>query len=300
MKVLITGAAGFIGSHLAEALLERGHTVAGVDNLLTGDRKNVPDEVDFYEGDIAGYGGGLFPTVGEYDLIVHCAASYSDPLKWHRDTSTNVMGTINCLVKARQWGAKLVYFQTALPPVSSYAISKIAGQQYIEQSGVDHLIFRLANIYGPRNVSGPIPTFYRRLTQRIPCTIVDTTRELVFVDDLVRCVLTAIDTDLSGVYDVTSGEPVTILAQYLAVLGELKGEPVAAEYMEQFDERTVTHPPLVEPGSDDVQTKVDPASGVPGWAATTGLREGVARAVDWYRRNGVEQTYTHLKIGEKA
>jgi UDP-glucose 4-epimerase len=300
MRVLITGAAGFIGSHLADRLLASGHSVAGVDNLLTGDRRNVHPDVNFYEGDIAGYGGGLFPTVGSYDLIVHCAASYSDPLKWHRDTQTNVQGTINCLVKAREWGAKLVYFQTALPPVSSYAISKVAGQQYIQQSDVKHLIFRLANVYGPRNLSGPIPTFYKRLVQRIPCTIVDTTREMVFVNDLVNCVMAALEQNLEGVYDVTSGQPVTILDQYKAVRRELMGDFAAAHYLEQFDSETDNDPPVIPPADDDVQTKVDPAKGVPGWQATTPLRDGVRAAVDWYRRNPITDTYTHLKIGERA
>jgi UDP-glucose 4-epimerase len=287
MRVLITGVAGFIGSHLADRLLAEGHQVAGVDNFLTGDRKNVHPDVDFYEGDIAGYGGGLFPTIGEYDLIVHCAASYNDPNKWHRDTQTNVQGTINCLIKARQWDARLIYFQTALPPISSYAISKTAGMQYIEQSDVPHVIFRLANIYGPRNLSGPIPTFYKRLRAGEPCTIVNTTRDMVFIDDLIDGVVSVIDnTRAEGKFDMCSGEHRDIWDLYYAVNAAL-GYP---------GERS---PRMVAPAADDVsKMELDPRPALERlwWKATTGIVAGVERAVEWYDANGVLETYTHLKL----
>ncbi len=93
---------------------------------------------------------------------MHCAASYSNPNFWHRDTQTNVLGTINATIAAKHHGARLIYFQTALPPISSYAISKIAGEQYIGLSDVEATVFRLANIYGPRNLSGPLPAFWKR------------------------------------------------------------------------------------------------------------------------------------------
>lgn len=165
MNVLVTGAAGFIGSHLCERLHADGNTVVGVDNLTTGREANVPDGVDLHVEDIRDrdvlYG---IANATKPDLIVHCAASYSNPNYWHRDTDTNTTGSINVAIVAKHHGVRVVYFQTALPPTSSYAISKHAGEHYLTLSGVPLTVFRLANMYGPRNLSGPIPTFYRRIT----------------------------------------------------------------------------------------------------------------------------------------
>lgn len=286
MNILITGVAGFIGSHLADELLAQGHEVSGVDNLQTGRRENVSDLVDFYEGDIAGYGGGLFPTVKSFDLIIHCAASYSDPLKWHRDVKTNVEGTINCLIKARQWDARLIYFQTALPPISSYAISKIAGEQYITQSDVRHVIFRLANIYGPRNLSGPIPTFFKKICKDEDCTVVNTTRDMVFVDDLVRGVLKVIGQPaINGKFDMCSGHHRPIYDLWHAVATAMEAHDAIGN--------------SVDPGEDDVsKMELDPAPAALtfDWTATTDLHSGVDDAVTWYRDNGVAETYTHLRL----
>ena len=168
MRILMTGAAGFIGSHLAERLVAEEHEVVGIDNLETGRRENF-SVGELHEEDIAdrdvlyGIANHVKPEV-----VIHCAASYSNPNFWHRDTNTNVTGTINSTLVALHHKAPIIYFQTALPPISSYAISKIAGEHYIALSGVPHTIFRLANMYGPRNVSGPIPTFWKRLKNGDP------------------------------------------------------------------------------------------------------------------------------------
>jgi UDP-glucose 4-epimerase len=279
MNVLITGIAGFIGSHLADRFLAEGHEVSGVDNLETGRFANSPvafehidiaDRIDFYN----------VANRTEPDLVVHCAASYKDPEKWHHDTDTNVTGTINAALVAKHHGAKLVYFQTGLPPISSYAISKLAGEQFIRLSGVPHLIFRLANVYGPRNVSGPIPAFYKRLTEGQPCTVTATSRDIVFVSDLVECVMDALP--LTGTYDVCSGTRVSILEQWHAVRDAL--------------DLDAEDPLEVPASSDDVRPAVDPTKGLPGWRPIVGLEEGVAEAVAWYQEHGLEQTYTHLAV----
>jgi UDP-glucose 4-epimerase len=279
MNVLITGIAGFIGSHLADRFLAEGHEVSGVDNLETGRFANSPvafehidiaDRIDFYN----------VANRTEPDLVVHCAASYKDPEKWHHDTDTNVTGTINAALVAKHHGAKLVYFQTGLPPISSYAISKLAGEQFIRLSGVPHLIFRLANVYGPRNVSGPIPAFYKRLTEGQPCTVTATSRDIVFVSDLVECVMDALP--LTGTYDVCSGTRVSILEQWHAVRDAL--------------DLDAEDPLEVPASSDDVRPAVDPSKGLPGWRPIVGLEEGVAEAVAWYQEHGVEQTFTHLAV----
>ena len=280
MNILITGVAGFIGSHLAEAFsADKANWVAGADNLETGRLMNWSRAVEL---DISNrklfY---AFANEVEPDLVIHCAASYKDPNLWHRDIDTNTAGTVNALLVAKHHTAKFVYFQTALPPISSYAISKIAGEHYIRLSGVQHLIFRLANIYGPRNVSGPIPAFFQRLERNEACTVVQTTREMVFIDDLVECVFDALARGLEGTFDVCSGHKTPIAQLYGEVASHFKSARIAE---------------FVAPAQDDVQTELSVERRVPGWKPTTPLNFGIARAVDWYREHGVEKAYTHLSL----
>ena len=130
----------------------------------------------------------------EPELIIHCAASYKDPHEVAQDTDTNVMGAINVAAVAKHHNARIIYFQTVLPPISSYAISKIAGEHYLRLSGQPLTVFRLAAVYGPRNLSGAIPTFYRQVKAGLPCTVVeDASRDFVFVEDLVSRVLLHVD-----------------------------------------------------------------------------------------------------------
>jgi UDP-glucose 4-epimerase len=280
MRVLITGAGGFIGSHLMDALPE----AVGFDNWLTGSEENNA-RVHYLD---------LLDRPAVYDLandvepevVIHCAASYSNPDLWHRDTDTNVGGCINAAAIAKHHGAHLVYFQTILPPVSSYAISKIAGEQYLRLSGVPLTVLRLGNIYGPRNLSGPVPVFYKRITGGQPCVVVDTTRDMVYVDDLVRCVLTVVGNRLEGTFDVCSGVQCPIMDIYQAVAAELEHEEV---------------PPLIPPAPDDVQGTISLDDALPSWKwqPRLPLQEGIGRTVASYRQTTVGETFTHLRLGEK-
>jgi len=312
MRILITGAAGFIGSHLADRLVADGHSVSGFDNLATGNMRNVNPDVDFWSCDVAEWG------VCNADLIIHCAASYSDPNDWHRDTRTNVVGTINMVRTAQQCGARLFYFQTALcygnnprnqvevtsiggpreyvyidgpvttsaplAPESSYAISKTAGESYIRHSGVPYVSFRLANIYGPRNLSGPIPTFYRRLSRGETCTVVDSRRDFVYIDDLVDLVMRVMDSDYVGVLHAASGRDYSIRELYDNVAGEFLNARLPIE---------------IPRGPDDAATiLLDPSETYErfGWKATTRLEIGIWEACAWYFENEITDTYTHLAL----
>lgn len=299
MKVLITGVAGFIGSHLADAALDAGHTVHGIDNLLTGRLANVPRGVHFTEGDIR----RKVPR-GNWDLVYHCAASYRDRADWATDASTNVNGTINVVNEAMRADAKLVYFQTALCygtnpaspvrvgaplfPTGSYAVSKTAGESYIRDSGVEFVSLRLSNIYGPRNLSGPAPTFYMRLSQGLPCTVVDSRRDFVFIDDLVDVARRAAEFG-QGVFHVSTGADFAIADVYRAVAGAMGAQ--------------APEPSITPRGLDDAATiLLDPEMTFRtlGWKATTPLQRGIGRAVEWYDEHGVTETYTHLEGYKRA
>lgn len=187
MKVFITGGAGQVGSTVADRLLARGDTVLSIDNFATGRRDNLLDRPGLtqVEGSIAD-GALVEQLFADFkpDVVVHTAASYKDPEDWGTDALVNAVGTANIAkaCKVHKVG-RLVYFQTALcygtkpvqqpirldhpinPVNSSYAISKTAGEHYVQFSGVEWVTFRLANVIGPRNVSGPLPIFYGRLAE---------------------------------------------------------------------------------------------------------------------------------------
>lgn len=258
------------------------HSPVGIDNFLTGRRENyeyVLEQDVLRRTELYALANDISPEV-----VIHLAASYSDPDLWHRDTDTNISGCINVASVAKFHGAHLIYPQTILPPVSSYAISKIAGEQYLRLSGVPLTVMRLGNMFGPRNISGPIPVFYKRITEGKPCMVVDTTRDMVFIDDLVRCVKMIVENKITGTFDVCSGKQTSIMDLYTAIAEELGHEEA---------------PPLIPPDPDDVQGEVSTENAVPGWEATTSVRDGIARTIASYRSSVVGETYTHLRIGSK-
>lgn len=310
MKVLITGGSGFIGSHLADRLLADGHTVLVIDNYATGRRDNLTarDGLTIVEATIAD-ADATSETFASFapDCVVHAAASYKDPDDWVEDARTNVGGTVNVVRAAQQAGVgRIIYFQTALcygtrpleqpitlehpiRPDSSYAISKTAGEQYIELSGLDFVSFRLANAYGPRNMSGPLPTFYQRLTTDKPCFVMDTRRDFIFVDDLVDVVLQAVlDGVGHGHYHVSTGSDYAIKELFdatIAALGIDLEEDVEVRPRGEDDAFTI----LLDPS----RIRADF-----GWDVTIPLEAGVASAIEYYREFGIAETYTHLRLAE--
>jgi UDP-glucose 4-epimerase len=308
VRILITGGAGFIGSHLAERLLERGDDVLVIDNYSTGRRDNLKPHAHLrvVEGTIADAGlvDALFDDFGPTHVL-HAAASYKDPKDWAEDARTNVLGTANVVHSSQRIGVqRLIYFQTALcyglqpleqpitlshpirPEGSSYAISKTAGEQYIALSGMNFVSFRLANAYGPRNISGPLPTFYQRLSTGKKCFVMDTRRDFIYVSDLVDVVLKCLDgMGRPGYYHVSSGSDFAIK--------ELFDETVAALGV------TLKEDVEVRPrGRDDAFTiLLDPTETVRdfAWKPATPLHEGVQRAIAYYQEYGITETYTHLK-----
>jgi UDP-glucose 4-epimerase len=309
MRVLITGGTGFIGSHLAEELIAQSNSVLVVDNYATSRRDTLAEPrqgLEVIEGSIADV-----ETVQDLfnrfrpDVVIHCAASYRNPDNWPEDVRTNVAGTVNLVQSSLNAGARrLIYFQTALcygnrpkeqpvslshplNPESSYAISKTAAEQYIALSGIKFLSFRLANIYGPRNLSGPIPTFYSRLSAGKKCFAVNTRRDFVYIDDLVRVVIQAVEgRGERGYYHISSGADYPIRELYDAVAAALGiTDPVEERQRGADDAPTI----LLDP----TKTERDFS-----WKATTPLVEGIRRTVEWYKEHGVEQTYTHLRMTE--
>lgn len=306
MRVLITGGAGFIGSHLADRLLDRGDEIFIIDNFATGKIENLPNKADFTEGSIACTKVclSLFKRIKPH-VVVHAAASYKDPDDWYMDSIVNAVGTAMITKECLNHNVKrLIYFQTSLcygkypieqpitlahpiKPTNSYAISKTAGEQYIEFSGIDFVSFRLANAYGPRNLSGPLPTFYSRLDQGKPCFVVNTRRDFIFIDDLIDIVEKSIDGIGNKFYHVSTGKDYSIGEIYKAVANTMNLN-IKAEKKER--------------GKDDVASiLLDPSKTLKdfGMIPTYPLEKGIKKAVEWYDKNNIDQTYTHLKWFEK-
>ena len=306
MNVLVTGGAGFIGSHLVESFLSAGDEVFVLDNYETSRRDVLSEQAGLAIAD----GSIADPSIvreaferSNPDVVVHCAASYKDPDNWREDVHTNIFGAVNIVGCARDAKvSRIIYLQTALCygnhphpipvppdhmywPESSYAASKAAAEQYLNLSGVDTLCFRLANVYGPRNLSGPVPTFFKRLTEQKACFATKTKRDFVFVGDMIE-VLEKASKGVGdpGYYNIASGGDYWISAVYRAVVDALGIDG-------EFEER--------DPLSDDAPSillDADKTKATYDWDVKTGLDEGIRLAVEWYKIHGVEDTYTHLKL----
>lgn len=307
MKVFVTGGAGQVGSTVIDMLLGRGDTVVAIDNFATGRRDNLKehDRLTLVENTIADgkVVDGLFADFRP-EVVVHTAASYKDPDDWGTDALVNAVGTANIAKASKAHGvSRLVYFQTALcygtkpiqqpirldhpidPVNSSYAISKTAGEHYVQFSGVDWVTFRLANVIGERNVSGPLPIFFERLSQGKKCFVTPARRDFCYAGDLAKVVLRAADGEGRGTYHFSSGKDVAIRELYDAV--------VAAMKLNDYPE------PEVRPlGPDDAASiLLDPSRTFDDFGSVefTPLSRIAEVAVERWQTEGVQGGYTHLK-----
>ncbi|MCL6611463.1 MAG: NAD-dependent epimerase/dehydratase family protein [Peptococcaceae bacterium] len=242
MKVLVTGGAGFIGSHIVDALAGGGAGVAVLDNLSTGRIENIRPGVSFYRGDLLD--GEFVMGCVEKErpgVIIHQAARASAPgsLKDPAgDAGVNIVGSVNLLEAARACGVrKVVYASSAavygnprrLPvdhlhpvePLSFYGLSKYTVERYLalyrELYGLDYTVLRYANVYGPRQdplgEGGVVAVFIGRLLRGEQPVIYgdgEQTRDFIHVSDVVRANLCAIDRGSGMTFNIGTGRPATV------------------------------------------------------------------------------------------
>lgn len=308
MRIFVTGGAGQVGSTVIDMLAKSGDELLAIDNFATGRRDNLMPHASLklIEGSIAK--GALVDQLFEEfkpDVVVHTAASYKDPEDWGTDALVNAVGTANIAKASKNHKVgRLIYFQTALcygtrpsqspiqldhtinPVNSSYAISKTAGEHYVQLSGVDWVTFRLANVIGPRNVSGPLPIFFQRLSEGKRCFVTPARRDFCYAGDLARTVVDAVGGKGRGTYHFSSGRDVSIRELYDAVVGamQLNDQPE----------------PEVKPlGPDDAASiLLDPSRTFADYGPIefTPLSEIARLAVSHWRQHGVQGGYTHLKL----
>jgi UDP-glucose 4-epimerase len=257
VRAVVTGGAGFVGSHVVRALLARGDEVAIVDNLSSGRRENVPEEATLIVADIREPLAGTFAEAGP-DVVIHLAAqidvrrSVAEP---GFDAAVNVLGTISVLEAAREHDAQVVFSSTGgaiygecegpapetaeRRPISPYGTSKLAAEEYLAAYnrlyGSGHVALRYGNVYGPRQdphgEAGVVAIFFNCfLSGTTPKIYGDgrQTRDYVYAGDVARATLAAVGHD-GGVYNVGTARETSVLELY-ELCREVAGVDVEPEH----------------------------------------------------------------------
>jgi len=301
LKILVTGGAGFIGSHLVDALVERGDEVLVIDDLSTGDRGNLNTEARFFELDIRDPAAADLIRAERPQAISHHAAqmsvsrSVAEPVF---DADVNVMGSLNIALAAIDAGSRVVFSSTGgalygaaavIPtpetapawPVSPYGISKLSFEHYLfgfhGTRGLSYTALRYANVYGPRQnphgEAGVVAIFCEGPLGKRPFKIHGAgtdTRDYIYVHDVVRANLLALDSSVCDHYNVGTGRQADTNTIY-RLLAERMAKPLVVE-----------HGPD-RPG--DLKASALDSGKIGrelGWKAEVSLEDGVGRTVDWF------------------
>lgn len=307
MKVMVTGGAGFIGSHLVDRLIQEGHEAVVVDNLSTGKRKHVNRAARLYKLDVQSPRLERVFRKERPSVLMHLAAqmdvrrSVEDPIF---DAQSNILGTINVLEQAVRHGSRKVVFassggaiygeQEVFPapeshptrPLSPYGISKLAGEFYLayyqQYSGIQYVSLRYSNVYGPRQdphgEAGVVAIFTQKMLggeQPIVNGTGRQTRDFVFVEDVVDAHLAVMGKDVQGCYNVGVGEETSIneLFGMLADLTKSGSKQVHGPAKKGEQARSVV---------DSTKLRQEL-----GWEPRTPLSEGLSRTVEFFRRQSM-------------
>jgi len=244
MKVLVTGGAGFIGSHIVDGYINTGHDVVAVDDLSSGKRENVNVRAEFVCGSITdqGFLQTVFKDHGPFDLVNHHAAqksisrSIEDPVT---DANINIIGTLQLLETMRKHEtARIIFASTGgalykegvdlpatehadIEPINPYAVAKYSVEHYLrfyQQRGITTQILRYANVYGPRQdpqgEAGVIAIFCTRLILNQSLVITGDglqTRDFIYIDDVVAASMCLNDYQESGIWNIGTGQETTVL-----------------------------------------------------------------------------------------
>ena len=304
-RCLVTGGAGFIGSHVVDALIASGHTVAVLDNLSTGKREQVPSGVQLFRLDIT---QDVEPAFREFkpEAVLHFAAQVSVSVSVRNpaeDARTNILGSINVIKGAADHGAKKIVYASSgasygpletMPlaehfrplPVSAYGASKHTVEHYLRMAarewGIEWAALRFANVYGPRQdphgEAGVVSIFTEKLLKGEAPTIFDDgelTRDYVYVEDVARACVAALEADTKNhadpIFNVSTGKGTTT-NRIFALLRDALGLQIQA----------LKGPP--RPG--DVRHSIlDPsrARNELGFEPRVGVDEGIKRTVEFFR-----------------
>ncbi len=302
-KILVTGGAGFIGSHVSDAFREAGHEVHVMDDFSSGREENVPEGAVVHRMDIRSEEAAAVMARERFGVLCHHAAqmdvrrSVADP---SYDAQVNILGFLNLMEAGRENGLEKVLFASTggaiygepdytpqdelhpLRPLSPYGITKLCTEKYLfyykEQYGIKYVALRYANVYGPRQnphgEAGVVAIFTERMLQgKQPFINGDglQTRDYVFVGDVVRANLAALEYDASGIFNVGTGIETNVVELFRTI-------------------RDLIDPSIPEehaPGKPGEQRRsvlgYDLAKRVLGWSPTVSLKDGIRQTVAWFR-----------------
>ncbi len=303
MKVLVTGGAGFIGSHVSDRLIAGGHEVTVLDDLSSGRREQIPADARFVEADIRSEEAEALIRSGGFDAVVHQAAqidvrrSVAEP---RYDAEVNLLGMLNLLEASAAAGVKRFLFASSggacygeqetfpaserhpIRPVSPYGASKAAGELYLgyyaAEKKLSYCALRYANVYGPRQdplgEAGVVAIFAGRCLSGASCTIYGDgkqTRDYVFVEDVARANLLALQSDYVGALNIGTARETDVVRLHglIAAATGSKQAPVFGEARPGEQRRSCIDPAL--------------AARVLGWRPEVSLEEGIDRTAAFFR-----------------
>ncbi|MEM3405442.1 MAG: NAD-dependent epimerase/dehydratase family protein [Candidatus Pacearchaeota archaeon] len=306
MKIIVTGGAGFIGSHIVDSYIKLGYDVIVIDNLSSGDKKNINKKAKFYKADICDEEEikKIFKKE-KPDIVNHHAAqkdinfSISNPLE---DAKINILGSINIIKNSfKQNVKKIIYASSSacygniqkkyLPikesyevyPINQYGLSKYIVELYLEmynkESGLDFVSLRYSNVYGPRQKGGEagvIPIFINKmLKNERPIIFGDgnQTRDFIYVDDVVRANIIALKKTPSHIYNISTSNQTSIKKLFYVIAKELnfKQEPIFKDALP----REVKYSSL----------SYKKAKKELNWEPKISLEEGIKKTIGWFKRN---------------
>jgi UDP-glucose 4-epimerase len=320
VRALVTGGAGFIGSHVADQFLAHGYSVTVADNLSTGRREQVPSGAEFVHVDVVSADATALVREGRFNVIAHLAAqvdvrhSVVDPVF---DASVNVLGTLHLVegMRSQPAGGRrtrfifsstggALYGQQAMPPhdetvakepESPYGVAKYAAECYLASAsrlhGLETVALRYANVYGPRQdphgEAGVVAIFCGRLLEGKPLTIVGDghqTRDFVSVTDVARANLVAATHPLpvAGRLDARAFNIGTGVETSVLALATQLIDAAGAEG------HTIQHAPARQGEQQRSAVKIDKAAGLLGWRPTVTLKDGLAQTFGWFAERRVD------------
>ncbi|MCX5704307.1 MAG: NAD-dependent epimerase/dehydratase family protein [Candidatus Omnitrophica bacterium] len=305
MKILVTGGAGFVGSHIVDNLIENKHEVIVLDNLSTGDISNLNKNAKFYKEDIKNKDKieEIF-QIEKPEIVYHTAAqvnvreSISNPIM---DAQTNIIGSLNLIEECKKNKVKKIIFSSSaavysalshIPtseteptePTNPYGVAKLTVEKYLKyykhSHNLDFVILRYSNVYGPRQSNkgeaGVVSIFVNKILNKNQITINgagDQTRDFIFVEDVARASILALN--LEGIYNVSTGKESSINEIFSLIKKYTNSGVIASHAPAIFGElrRSILNPSKIKEK---------------GWESTE-LKEGLKKTADWFKNQGFFQ-----------
>jgi UDP-glucose 4-epimerase len=302
-RIVVTGGAGFIGSHIVEGFLSAGHSVTVIDNLSSGVRENLFPQAEFVEIDIRSKEVRDVLRKAAPDIVVHTAAQMSVRMSMEDptfDADVNVVGLVNILQSFET--GKLPFFvflstggaiygeQDSFPapenhplrPTSIYGLAKRVGELYLEfwgrELGLKHAELRLGNVYGPRQnphgEAGVVAIFNKKLIAGETPTINgsgEQTRDFVYVKDVARAVQTVSEKQVQGIFNIGTGRETSVNMLYAMIIKAL-GSATKANYGDAK-------------AGEQMRSSIDASAALKAfnWKAEVSLEAGCQETSDWFR-----------------